>query len=190
MPSRGNPARRRLQLSEVSQGSPPIGFRRIPGTRRYYNPTTYEEYSTYAVRQYRARLYGVQGDRAREAVRNEARRYRESLFRGRQDIRALYDLKWEAEHGRKPSPTEHRAVNADFNTKYLRLMRLRYEYNKLSIAQQRQRDALSAAQGPIADALRDLGFRRPTDDWPVGMSPTGYTKTVMVPYFQGEIGRQ
>ncbi len=98
-------------------------------------------------------------------------------------------MKWEADHGRKHTPTERRAVNADFNTKYLRLMRLRYEYNKLSIAQQRQRDALSAAQGPIADALRDLGLRRPTDDWPVGMSPTGYTKAVMMPFFRDQIGR-
>lgn len=163
-------------------GDPLVVFRRIPGTRRYYNPRTYEEFSTYFVQQYRRSRSAE--DRARYV--QAGRRYGRQQARGRSHLRRMFLLKWEHDHGHAPqTAAERSAVNGEFANLYSSLLRQRYEYNHTPVSTTEERSEMTRPGGLMATTLEELGMRKPEDDWPVGMSPEGYSEDVMVPFLRG-----
>lgn len=161
---------------------PLVVFRRIPGTRRYYNPRTFEEHSTFFVQRYRKSRSAEDRERYVQA----GRRYGRQQARGRSHLRRMFLMKWEHDHGHKPqTASEKSSANAEFANLYSSLIRQRYEYNHTPISTADARLDMARPGGPLSVTLEELGMRKPEDTWPVGMSPEGYSEEVMVPFFRG-----
>lgn len=95
-------------------------------------------------------------------------------------------LKWEHDHGHMPTTNAEKAeANREFAELYASLIRQRHEYNSIPVSTTEERQEITRPGGLLATTLEELGMRRPEDDFPVGMSPEGYSQDVMVPFLSG-----
>lgn len=145
---------------------PPIHYRRIPGTRRYYNPITLETVSEYRYRKYRATLTPEQlGE-----VSAETRRVATWRNSHRSDVAGIYQRKVESTGG-----TYDANARREFGELYARLQQLKIQESSL-IGLPDKADELKRLRdknGEYAQILEELG-RRPVDaDYDVGQSPEG-----------------
>ncbi len=147
--------------------NPPIHYRRIPGTRRYYNPLNpSDRLSERQVTNYRSSLTEDQ----RKEVRAEARRVATWRSNHEDNLASIYQRKLESQ-----GETYDAGDKARFSELYARLQQIHLEEQTMLGLPEYGDDlrALRAAGGEYAEILEELG-RRPADaDYDVGQSPQG-----------------
>lgn len=149
--------------ADLATGSP-IYYRPLPGTRRFYNPTTGQEVSEhYVVRIYRPAL----GQAERQSIVVRGRQTAISTRRLRQDL-----------VGRYATVTGESNPIADPNFQTA-VMVLEREKRSLLGASEAEKEWICRPDGDYAQALVQLGRRAPDADWLVGTSPEGYIKTYL-----------
>lgn len=150
---------------------PLVLFRRIPGTRRYYDPSTYETHTEhFVIRKYRPTRTASE----REAIRASGRQTIARRTETKRSIASTYVRKLNSE-GRE----FNRNREIELQVLYDRLQQLKIEDQQLLRANDTEaRDALLAPDGEYAQILVRLG-RRPADaDYLVGMSPVGISERI------------
>lgn len=146
----------------------PIHWRRIPGTRRYYNPRNPSEVvSEDFVRKYRTGLTDAQ----RASVNAESQRVATFRARHRGDIASVYERKIQQETGNFTANDR-----AHFGDLYARLQQLKIEAQQLTGLPEQQ--TLLAPNGEYAKILEELGRRPENAEWAVGASPEGIAATL------------
>lgn len=147
------------QLNADLATGAPVYYRQIPGTRRFYNPTTGEEVSEhYVVRIYRPALDAAE----RQAVVQQGRQYGISTRRLRQNLIQRYSSVTGLDDPYN-DPTFQQAIRV-----------LEREKRSLLGSSEAEREWISRPGGDYANALVTLGRRSPDADWLVGTSPEGY----------------
>ena len=165
-------------------GDPLVIFRRIPGTRAYYNAADYSETAPtgqrftehFVIRRYNPSRSAEE----REQIRREAARYRGSMARGRNRYRRSFRLASEARGHTPDSPEEVRR----FNRLYTRYIRLNHEARRVTkLTTRAQWDELHGPNSELARVLNELGMRRDNERIPVTTSPKAYFEGWARPFF-------
>ena len=166
----------------LTPGSPLVHFRRVPGTRQYYDPRTYEVYTEhFVVRKYRP----SRTPEERAEIRRESRRYSASVTRSRSVFHKMFFMKLEAE-GKKPvTPEQRKAANKEFLDHFHKFLILRYRYSAVPLEDGAVRNAMRGPDSELANELVELGMRKQDEQEPVDSSPKDYVNQVMIPYFKG-----
>jgi hypothetical protein len=145
---------------------PLIHYRRIPGTRRYYNPKTYQTISDRQVQNYRKSLTPNQ----REDIRVQSRRVGTASRRKRGDLLSTFQRKLDYEETSYTASERARFANL-----YARLQQISLQEREW-IGLPEYADELEDLRDPdgeYADILVELGRRDPDSEDPVGSSPPG-----------------
>lgn len=172
-------------------GSPLTVFRRIPGTRRYYNARTYAEQTTtgqtftehFVIRKYNP----SRTEAERRRIREEAIKYRGRLLKGRYTYQQAFMLKARADNLTPPSPH----LQEQFNEAYGRYLLANHNARRVTrIVTRQQWDELHSPDSELAQSLAALGMRHPSGPdarIPVTTSPQAYFSGEMRPFFERTI---